>query len=120
MVGLQFLCIPTFMILPAILGYLLDRPHLLHQHSGASVTLYAIALMNLTTVLLSVAFIASLVFVVSLRFFWPVLERAMYPIAGLRLIRNRKFMGGIAVLCLSYAFNLTSGLLKAIIESAAK
>jgi hypothetical protein len=62
----------------------------------------------------------SLTIVIAHRLSWPVLERALYPIAEFRVIKNRKLMGGVAVLCLVYAFNLTSGLLKGIVETVVK
>lgn len=54
MLCLQALCIPTFTLLPAIVGYILDRPHYMQHHSDTVSTLYFISAMNLTTVLLSV------------------------------------------------------------------
>jgi hypothetical protein len=118
MLGLQGLCIVFFTLLPAILGYLADPPAP-HVRSAVTFTLYLTALLNLTTVLLSIGFMVSLTLVIAHRFFWPVLERALYPIAEFRVIKNRKLMGGLAALCLGYTFNL-SGLLKEFMEAMVK
>jgi hypothetical protein len=116
----QCLCIPVFVFLPGFGGFLIDKERERHAHMSVSVNFYAVALMNITTVFLSLWFISSLVFVVAGRLLWPVIERLLYPIADLKVIRNRKLMGGVALVCFAYAFHLTSGLLKSLMDVAAK
>jgi tetratricopeptide (TPR) repeat protein len=115
MLCLQILCIAVFTVLPAFLAAVATHPH-----TDIRVTLFLVAAMNITTVLLSIGFIVSLTLVIVHRFSWPVLERVLYPIAEFRVMKNRKLMGGVAALCLVYALNLTSGLLKGIVETVAK
>jgi hypothetical protein len=117
---LQLCCIPLFFAVPAVWGFFLDKERTKHIHGSLSLILYLLSCMNITTMLLSLGFIASLAFVIVSRLSWPILERLLYPIADLKVIRNRKLMGGLALVCFSYAFNLTSGLLKGLMDVAAK
>jgi hypothetical protein len=116
-VSLQILWILVLILPPGLAGYFRWR----HQRRDpVGLALLLTCAFNLNTGLLSAAFASSLLFVIAHKISWPVLERVLYPAARWQIIRNRKLMGGLAVVCLAHAFHLTSGALKSIMEVAAK
>ena len=89
------------------------------MYAYATTALLLTFTLNLSTALITIAFVISLGLVLGHKLLWPLLERLLYPLAQWQIIRNRKLMGGVAVVCLANAFHLT-GVIKSIMDVATK
>jgi hypothetical protein len=72
--------------------------------------------MNISSGIVSLAFICVLLFFLLHKIFWPIASRIIYPIARFKILQNRKFMVGAGATCLA----VVSPPFAALLEKAAK
>jgi hypothetical protein len=92
----QLAIILLLLIVPT---YALDNLHSLPE--GLSNYGSAICGMNISSGMVSLAFICVLLFFLLHRIFWPIASRIIYPIARFKILQNRKFMVGAGAICLA-------------------
>jgi hypothetical protein len=79
-------------------------------------TLSFAALFNVITVAVASIFIFLILLMLLHRIFWPLLNRPIYALAGLGIVRRRKLFGAIGLLLLGLSIGYTPSSLKEIIE----
>lgn len=68
--------------------------------------------LNTSTGIISVVFLSVLLFLVSHKLTWPTLSRLLHPLARFEIIRNRKVLVLVAVMCFTAVSPPVAGLLK--------
>jgi hypothetical protein len=78
-----------------------------------------LAIFNVFTGLASSLFLMVLLFVLLHRVFWPVLGKLFYPLARYELIRNKKFLFSVGIVCVVFALSWMNPFFK-VVQSLVK
>lgn len=83
-------------------------------------TFGAVGALNIFTGLASSLFLLTLLFVLLHRALWPMLDKAIYPLAARAVIRNHTLMASIGTGCMVFAFPAMTSTVKSVLEWLAK
>jgi hypothetical protein len=117
---LQICIIGLFVALPWAMGDTVNKSKQLPDNSVETAYTISDAFvlfgLNTATGIAGVSFLALLLLMSFHKLLWPVLSRMTHPLARFELVRNRKVMIGIGIICIAVISPPVADLLKKILE----
>jgi hypothetical protein len=104
----QALIFTTLVALPLIVGHVTNETRIISHPGSDTVDVsisygvsngFVLFALNTVTGIVSLSFLSMLLFMIVHKLFWPMISRLLHPLARFELLRNRKVMIGVAVIC---------------------